>query len=79
MCFAPFAWAALLAGITKTVTGKACNECETLVFKCSGTNVVFQSAIFKILVIRNKKGPQALTAKPANAFPEGVYTVLPSS
>jgi len=32
MCFALFAWfaqAALLAGITKTATGKACNECKT--------------------------------------------------
>jgi len=28
--FACFAWAALLAGITKTATGKACNECKTL-------------------------------------------------
>jgi len=33
MCFALFAWlarAALLAGIVKTATGKACNECKTL-------------------------------------------------
>jgi len=33
MCFALFAWfarAALLAGIAKTATGKACNECKTL-------------------------------------------------
>jgi len=33
MCFALLAWfaqAALLAGIAKTATGKACNECETL-------------------------------------------------
>jgi len=32
-CFALFAWfsrAALLAGIAKTATGKACNECKTL-------------------------------------------------
>jgi len=33
MCFALFAWfaqATLLAGIAKTATGKACNECKTL-------------------------------------------------
>jgi len=32
MCFAFFAWfsrAALLAGIAKTATDKACNECKT--------------------------------------------------
>jgi len=28
--FAWFARAALLAGITKTATGKVCNECKTL-------------------------------------------------
>jgi len=28
--FASFARAALLAGIAKTATGKACNECKTL-------------------------------------------------
>jgi len=28
--FAWFAWAALLAGIVKAATGKACNECKTL-------------------------------------------------
>jgi len=34
MCFAlfaRFAWAALRAGISKTATDKACNECKTLV------------------------------------------------
>jgi len=33
MCFALFAWfarAALLAGIAKAETSKACNECKTL-------------------------------------------------
>jgi len=33
VCFALivwFAWTGLLAGITKTVTGKACNACETV-------------------------------------------------
>jgi len=28
--FTWFAWATLLAGIVKTATGKACNECKTL-------------------------------------------------
>jgi len=28
--FACFAWATLLAGIAKTATGKACNECKAL-------------------------------------------------
>jgi len=50
MCFALFACfarAALLAGIAKTETDKACNEYKTLVngdwsvFKCSDTNAVF--------------------------------------
>jgi len=27
--YALFDWAALLAGIVKTATGKACNECKT--------------------------------------------------
>jgi len=30
LCSAWFAWAELLAGIAKTATGKACNECKTL-------------------------------------------------
>jgi len=33
MCLGLFAWfarAALLTGIAKTATGKACNECKTL-------------------------------------------------
>jgi len=33
LCFALFAWfdrTALLAGIAKTATGKACNDCKTL-------------------------------------------------
>ena len=85
MCFALFAWFArtvLLAGIAKTATGKAWNEWKTLgklgvvVFKCSDTNVVFQTAIFLILVIRNKEGPPALTVKPATAFSEVVYITV---
>jgi len=80
MRFALIAWlarAALLAGIAKTATGKACNECKTLgesgllCVDMLGHNVVFQTATF----LRNKKGLQALTAKPATAFREVV--VLP--
>jgi len=82
VCFALFVWfarAALLAGITKTATGKACNECKTsgqlglLYVDMLGHNVVFQTVTF----LRNKKGLQALTAKPATAFREVV--VLPLS
>jgi len=32
----------------------------------------FSNSHFYILIIRNKKGPQALTTKPATAFPEVV-------
>ena len=39
-------------------------------FKCSDTNVVFQTAIFLILLKEITKGPQALKAKPATVFPE---------
>jgi len=59
--FALFAWftlAALLAGIVKTATDKACNEC-----KCSDTNVVFQRAIFLILVVRNDKKSSGIDGK----------------
>jgi len=58
--FAWFAWAVLLAEIATTATGKACNERKTLgqlglVCVLNNTNVVFQIAIFLILVIRNKR------------------------
>jgi len=47
------------------------------VFKCSHTNVVFQTAIFLILVVRsNKCSSQVLTAKPATAFPEIVHITV---
>jgi len=81
VCFALFVWfarAALLAGITKTATGKACNECKTsgqlglLYVDMLGHNVVFQTVTF----LRNKKGLQALTAKPATAFPEVVCVTV---
>jgi len=85
MCFVLFAycaWAALLVGIAKTATGKACNECKTLVrfewsvFECSDTTVVFQTAICLILVERNNKRSSALTAKPATALPEFVCIIV---
>jgi len=60
--FAWFAWAVLLAEITKTATGKTCNKCKPFgqlgliqVYKYSDTNVVFQTAIFVNLLIRNNK------------------------
>jgi len=47
------------------------------VSKCSDTNVVFQTAVFLIPVVRNNKRlPGALTAKPATAFPEFVYIAV---
>jgi len=85
MCFALFIWfarAALLAGIVKTATGKGCKECKTLgqlklvcvqmlVHECN-----FPNSHFLDSVIRNTKGPQALKAKPATAFPEIVYITV---
>jgi len=77
LCFALFAWfarAALLAGIAKTATVKACNECKTLgqlgwsMFKCSDTNVVFQTAIFLILVVRNSKRSSGIDGKTSNCL-----------
>jgi len=61
VCFALFPWftrAVLLVGIVKTATDKACNEC-----KCSDTNVVFQRAIFLILVVRNDKRSSGIGGK----------------
>jgi len=43
--------------------------------KCSDTNVVFQTAIF-YCGRKKQKGPQALTAIPATAFPEVVYVTV---
>jgi len=47
-------------------------------FKCLDTIVIFQfhTTIVLILIVRNTKGPQVLTAKPVTAFTEFVYTVL---
>jgi len=47
-----------VAGIVKTATGKACNEC-----KCSDTNVVFQRAIFLMLFVRNDKRSSGIDGK----------------
>jgi len=50
--------AALLAGIVKTATDKARSEC-----KCSDTKVVFQRAIFLILVVRNDTRSSGIDGK----------------
>jgi len=56
--FAWFAWAVLLAGIAKTVTGKACNEYKTLghlgliCVQMLGHKCSFPNSHFHILVIR---------------------------
>jgi len=61
VCFVLVAWfalAALLDGIVKTATDKACKEC-----KRSDTNVLFERAIFLILVVRNDKRSSGLDCK----------------
>jgi len=72
-----FAWLAraeLLAGIAKIATGKTCNECKTLgrlrrsVFKCSDINLVFQTAIFLILVVRNNKTSPGIDGKTSDCL-----------
>jgi len=59
MCFALFAWfawAVLLPGIAKAATNaKHLVNWDWSVFNCSDTNVVFQTAILLIPVIRNNK------------------------
>jgi len=73
-CFALFTWfafarAVLLAGIVTIATGKAHNQCKHLVswewsmFKCSDTNLFFQTAIFLILVVRNNKRSSGIDGK----------------
>jgi len=68
--------AALLAGIVKTATDKACNE-----WKCSDTNVVFQRAIFLILVVRNGKRFSGIDGKtsdcPSRNFLYYCYLEIP--
>jgi len=79
MCFALFAWfarAALLAGIADTATGKALSQLDWSVFKCSHTTVVFQTAIFLILVVRNNKWSSGIDEKTATAFPKFVYVTV---
>ena len=44
--------------------------------KCSDTNVVFQTAIFLILFVRNNKRSSGIDGKPATAFPEFVYIAV---
>jgi len=51
-------------------------NCDWHVFKCSDTNAVFQTAMFSFWSEEVKKGPQALTAKLAAAFPEVVYITV---
>jgi len=46
------------------------------VSKCWDTNVVFQTAVFLIRVVRNNKGHYTKTAKSATAFPELVYITV---
>ena len=61
--------AALLAGIAKTAPSKPCNQCKTLgqlgcsVFKCSDTNIDFETAIFLILFVRNNKRSSGINGK----------------
>ena len=46
------------------------------VFKCSDTNLVFQTAIYLILVVRNNNRSSGIDAKPSEAFPEIVYITV---
>jgi len=80
MCFALFSWfarAALLAGIPKTATGKACNEYKTLVqlalvfvkmlgHKCSFPNSHF--LVFVILVVRTSKRSPGIHGNTSNCL-----------
>jgi len=66
MCFVLLAWfarAALLAGIAKTNSQSMQRVQNTWsfgtgLFKCSDTNLVFQTVIFLILVVRNNNDGQ---------------------
>ena len=60
----------------KHATSETLGQLKLVCFKCSDTNVVFQTGLFLILFVRNTKGPQALTAKPATVFPEIVYITV---
>jgi len=68
-----FARAELLAGITKTAIGKASNECKTFdwdwtVFKCPDTNIVFQTVVFLISVVRNNKMEPGVNSRTSDCF-----------
>jgi len=71
-CFALFAWfarAALLDGIVKLQQAKHATSAKHLViwdwsvFKCSDTNVIFQTAIFLVLFVRNNKRSSGIDCK----------------
>jgi len=67
--FAWFAWAALLAGIVKAATSaKHLLSWDWSVFKISDTNVVFQTAIILILVVRNNKKPSGIDGKTSDCL-----------
>jgi len=77
MCFALcawFPWSQPLAGMSKTATGKACNESKTLedwdwtASKYLNMHLVFQANVFLIPVFINNKRSSG-TAKPVTAFP----------
>jgi len=44
--------------------------------KCSDANVVFQTAVFLIPVVRNNKRSPGINSKPVIAFPEFVYITI---
>jgi len=70
---------ALLTGIVTTSTGKACNECKTLGqmgLLCSDTNVVFQTAIFLILVVKNNIRSSGIDSKTSDSPYQNLF-ILP--
>jgi len=72
--FALFARAALLAGIVKTATDKACNECKTLgqlglvCVLTLGHKCSFRNSHFLILVVRNDKRSSGIGGKTSNCL-----------
>jgi len=72
--FTLFSRAALLVGMVKIATGKACNECETLgqlgqvCVQVLDTNVVFQTVIFLILVVKNNKRSSGIDGKTSDCL-----------
>jgi len=79
--FAWFVWAELLTGIAKNPKDKACNECkhlvdwEWIVSKCSDTNVVFQTVVFLIQVVRKTKSSPGINNKTSDC-PGFVYIIV---